>query len=81
MGLELRPAREVELSGEDELSVGELEAGKLRGAGTGRGEPGMELVDDVGSTGVARPDRPPKRLGALLQLLEVGVAGKTAGWH
>ncbi len=78
---ELRPAREVEPSRDDELSVGELETGKHRGARTRRGEPGMELVDDVGSAGIAGPDRTLKRLGAVLQLLEVGIAGKTAGWH
>jgi len=79
--LELRPAREVELSRDDELSVGELETGKLQGARKRRGEPGMKLIGNVGSAGVAGPDRTLKRLGAVLQLLEVGIAGKTAGWH
>ena len=51
------------------------------------GEPGcahqarVELVDDLGSAGVAGADCPLERLRAVLQLLEIGIAGKTAGWH
>jgi hypothetical protein len=41
----------------------------------------MELVHDVGSAAVAGPHRTLKRLGAVLQMLDVGIAGKTAGWH
>ncbi len=41
----------------------------------------VKLADDRGSAGIAGTDRALKRLRALLELLEVGVAGKTAGWH
>src|ERR1700733_6792464 len=41
----------------------------------------VELVDDLSGAGVAGADRALERLRALLELLEVGVAGKTAGWH
>jgi hypothetical protein len=41
----------------------------------------MQLAHDLGSAGVAGADGSLEPLGAVLQLLEVGVAGKTAGWH
>ena len=41
----------------------------------------MELAHDLGSAGVVGADGSLEPLGAVLQLLEVGVAGKTAGWH
>ena len=41
----------------------------------------MELAHDLGGAGVAGADRALEPLGAVLQLLEIGVAGKTAGWH
>ena len=47
--LELRPARNPELTGDDELRVGAGEAGELRRAGLRVGEAGMELVDGDGT--------------------------------
>jgi hypothetical protein len=40
----------------------------------------VELIDDLGSARIAGADCSLKRLGAVLQLLEVGIAGKIAGW-
>ena len=44
------------------------------------GQARMELVDDLGSASIAGSDRSLERLGAVLQLLEIRVTGKTAGW-
>ena len=41
----------------------------------------MELANDLGRAGVAGADGALKRLGAVLKLLEIGVARKTVGWH
>ena len=41
----------------------------------------MELIDDLGRAGIAGPDGALEGLGALLELLEVRVARKTARWH
>src|SRR5947209_14609531 len=41
----------------------------------------MELAHDLRSAGITAADSTRERLSAVLQLLEVGVTGKTAGWH
>jgi putative endonuclease len=41
----------------------------------------VKLAHDFGGAGVTGADRALKRLGAVAELLEVGVAWKTAGWH
>jgi hypothetical protein len=41
----------------------------------------MELADNIGSAGIAGAHRPLKRLRTVLQVLDVGIAGKTTGWH
>jgi len=41
----------------------------------------VELAHDLRRASVAGAHRTLKRLGAFPQLLEIGVAGKTAGWH
>ena len=41
----------------------------------------MKLAHDLSGAGIAGADRTPKRLGAVAQLLQVGITGKTAGWH
>ncbi len=45
------------------------------------GETGMELAYDLRSAGVAGTDGFTQRQGAAVQLLEVGIAGKTADGH
>ena len=81
MRLELGPAGEPELAGDHQLGVGAREAVELRRAGLGVRQARVELAHDLGCAGVAGADRALEGLGALLELLEVGVAGKTAGWH
>jgi hypothetical protein len=41
----------------------------------------VELAHDLGGAGVAGADSTLKSLRAVPQLLDVGVARKTAGWH
>src|SRR5205823_7443671 len=41
----------------------------------------VELAHDLGRAGIAGAHRALEGLRALLELLEVGIAGKTAGWH
>ena len=41
----------------------------------------MELAHDINSANITGADSARERLGAILQLLEAGVTGKTAGWH
>ena len=79
--LQLRPARETERSRDDQLGIRALECVELRRARLRLRKAGMELAHDLGGAGVAGADRALERLGAVPQLLDVGVAGKTAGWH
>jgi hypothetical protein len=41
----------------------------------------MKLAHDLSRAGIVSADRALKRLGAVSQLLQVGITGKTAGWH
>ena len=81
VGLQLRPARKVERTRDDELRVGELEGGELGRAGLRLSEARMKLANDFGGAGIPGADGALKRPGAVLQLLEICVARKTAGWH
>src|SRR6201999_3230789 len=61
--------------------VGAPEAVQLRRAGLRASQPRMKLVDETGGAGVTGANRALKRLPSVLELLEVGVTGKSAGWH
>jgi len=74
-------AQMLELAGDHQLRVRVREAGELGRAGRRRSQTRVELVDDRGGAGISGADRALKRLRAVSELLEVGVAGKTAGWH
>jgi hypothetical protein len=81
MRLELGPARKPELASDHKLSIGTREAVQLRGARLRVSQARVELVDEPRGAGVTGTDPALKRLRAVLELREVGVAGKTAGWH
>ncbi len=72
------PARKGKPARDDQQGVGAREPSELRRARPRGSQMGVELVDDLGSARIAGACSL-ERLGAVLQLLEVGVARKWLG--